>query len=35
MSRALDLNIVGGSLLACSSDPMTGYYWDGCRATGT
>jgi len=34
MSRALDLNVVGGSLLACSSDPMTGYYRDGCCATG-
>ncbi len=34
MSRAPDLNVVGGSLLACSSDPITGYYRDGCCATG-
>ena len=29
-----DLNVVGGSLLACSTDPMTGFYRDGCCATG-
>lgn len=34
MSRALDRNVVGGSLLACSTDPVTGYYRDGCCATG-
>jgi uncharacterized protein (DUF2237 family) len=34
MSRAVDLNVVGGSLLACSSDPLTGFYRDGCCATG-
>lgn len=34
MYRAPDLNVVGGALLACSTDPMTGFYRDGCCATG-
>jgi uncharacterized protein len=34
MSRAEDKNVVGGSLLPCSRDPMTGFYRDGCCATG-
>jgi uncharacterized protein len=34
MSREPDLNVVGGSLLACSTDPMTGFYRDGCCSTG-
>jgi uncharacterized protein (DUF2237 family) len=34
MSRDADLNVVGGELLACSSDPLTGFYRDGCCATG-
>jgi uncharacterized protein (DUF2237 family) len=34
VSREPDLNVVGGSLLACSTAPMTGFYRDGCCATG-
>jgi len=26
--------VVGGSLLACSSEPLTGFFRDGCCATG-
>jgi uncharacterized protein len=33
MNREPDLNVVGGLLLACSTDPMTGFYRDGCCAT--
>ena len=34
MSRDQDLNVVGGELLPCSRDPVTGFYRDGCCATG-
>ena len=34
MNRDPDRNVVGGTLLACSSDPLTGFYRDGCCATG-
>jgi uncharacterized protein len=34
MTRAADLNVVGGALLSCSRDPLTGFYRDGCCATG-
>jgi len=34
VNRVPDLNVVGGSLLPCSTDPMTGFYRDGCCATG-
>jgi uncharacterized protein (DUF2237 family) len=34
MSREPDTNVVGGDLLPCSSDPVTGFYRDGCCATG-
>ena len=34
MSRAPDTNVVGGTLLPCSRDPLTGFYRDGCCATG-
>jgi uncharacterized protein (DUF2237 family) len=34
MSREEDTNVVGGALLPCSSDPVTGFYRDGCCATG-
>ena len=34
MDRDADLNVVGGSLVACSTDPLTGFYRDGCCATG-
>ena len=35
MSRDPDRNVVGGSLLACSTDPPTGFYRDGCCSTGS
>jgi uncharacterized protein (DUF2237 family) len=28
------LNVLGGPLLACSFDPLTGYFRDGCCHTG-
>jgi uncharacterized protein (DUF2237 family) len=34
MSRHPDRNVVGGELLPCSADPLTGFYRDGCCATG-
>jgi uncharacterized protein (DUF2237 family) len=34
MAREPDLNVVGGRLLPCSSEPLTGFYRDGCCATG-
>jgi uncharacterized protein (DUF2237 family) len=34
MSREADTNVVGGSLLPCSGDPLTGFYRDGYCATG-
>ncbi len=34
MSRDPDVNVVGGVLLACSNDPLTGFYRDGCCGTG-
>ena len=34
MNRDADLNVVGGSLVACSTGPVTGFYRDGCCATG-
>ena len=27
-------NVLGGALLACSYDPLTGFFRDGCCATG-
>src|SRR5690606_36382979 len=27
-------NVLGGELAACSTDPMTGFYRDGCCNTG-
>ena len=35
MSREPDRNVVGGSLVPCSTDPLTGFYRDGCCATGS
>lgn len=29
-----DRNVLGGALIACSTDPMTGFYRDGCCRTG-
>ena len=34
MERDEDTNVVGGALQPCSSDPLTGFYRDGCCATG-
>jgi uncharacterized protein len=34
MTREEDVNVVGGELLSCSADPLTGFYRDGCCATG-
>jgi hypothetical protein len=34
MSREPDKNVVGGVLLECSADPLTGFYRDGCCGTG-
>jgi uncharacterized protein (DUF2237 family) len=34
MARDADINVVGGTLLPCSSEPLTGFYRDGCCATG-
>ena len=29
-----DLNVLGGPLESCGTDPMTGFYRDGCCSTG-
>jgi hypothetical protein len=29
-----DLNVVGGELLPCSTEPLTGFYRNGCCSTG-
>jgi uncharacterized protein (DUF2237 family) len=34
MARHEDVNVVGGELLPCSLDPLTGFFRDGCCATG-
>ena len=34
MARDPDLNVVGGDLLPCGTDPVTGFFRDGCCATG-
>jgi uncharacterized protein (DUF2237 family) len=34
MARDPDRNVVGGALLECSGDPLTGFFRDGCCATG-
>ena len=34
MSRVADINVVGGELQECSAEPLTGFYRDGCCATG-
>jgi len=34
MSRAPDVNVVGGELLPCSTEPLTGFFRDGCCSTG-
>ena len=32
--REPDTNVVGGALAGCSTEPLTGFYRDGCCATG-
>ena len=34
MEREADVNVVGGALLPCGTEPLTGFYRDGCCATG-
>jgi uncharacterized protein len=34
IARDPDRNVVGGALLECSADPLTGFFRDGCCATG-
>ena len=33
VARAPDRNVVGGALLECSAEPLTGFFRDGCCAT--
>jgi uncharacterized protein len=35
MTREPDLNVIGGELMPCSTDPLTGFYREGCCSTGT
>ncbi len=34
MSIEPDVNVVGGTLLPCSAEPLTGFYRNGCCSTG-
>ena len=34
LGREPDVNVVGGGLLPCSTAPLTGFFRDGCCATG-
>lgn len=34
MEREPDVNVVGGELLPCSVEPLTGFFRDGCCSTG-
>ncbi|HUY71480.1 MAG TPA: DUF2237 domain-containing protein [Gaiellaceae bacterium] len=34
MSIDPDVNVVGGKLLPCSTEPLTGFYRNGCCSTG-
>jgi uncharacterized protein len=34
VEREPDVNVVGGELLPCSTEPMTGFYREGCCSTG-
>jgi uncharacterized protein len=34
LGREPDVNVVGGELLPCSTAPLTGFFRDGCCATG-
>jgi uncharacterized protein (DUF2237 family) len=33
-ARATDRNVLGGPLVACSREPLTGFFRDGCCRTG-
>lgn len=35
MHRDPDVNVVGGALVACSTEPLTGFFRDACCATGS
>ena len=34
MAPEPDINVVGGELLPCSTEPLTGFYRNGCCSTG-
>lgn len=34
MSQDPNVNVVGGALLTCSNEPLTGFFRDGCCSTG-
>ncbi|HEY7792389.1 MAG TPA: DUF2237 domain-containing protein [Gaiellaceae bacterium] len=34
MGRDADVNVVGGELLPCSTQPLTGFFRNGCCSTG-
>ncbi len=34
MAAEPDVNVVGGELLPCSTEPLTGFYRNGCCSTG-
>ena len=34
MIQLAETNVLGGTLLPCSTDPMTGFFRDGCCRTG-
>ena len=34
LTAMADLNVLGGDLEPCGTDPMTGFYRDGCCSTG-
>ena len=34
MEREEDVNVVGGELLPCGTEPLTGFFRDGCCSTG-
>jgi uncharacterized protein (DUF2237 family) len=34
MAMEEDVNVVGGKLLPCSTEPLTGFYRNGCCSTG-
>ena len=34
MTREPEVNVLGGAIVECGTDPMTGFYRDGCCSTG-